>query len=247
MRFENYLIEGKNDKYISFSTDDEAHEFAQQVIKDCAKYIKEGFGRKPFYRGTPSDKDTRNSDAILKDVRKDRRPMGTKPKVFSKVNKWLGENGYARRDRSVSVSSSRKASKIFGSYDVFKFFPVGNYKTTFIRSSDFNITDPTTGWDVDFVEYIWDGDRYRDMIREGSVVDIYIPEIVGNKLGIEGGDYRTIETVDEYDNIMKILTKEYLGDNAKEAYKEAYEIWFECDKYYMISESFYDDVLSKNL
>ena len=145
MRLLNYLNEMK---FIRLPDEDQI----KLIKKDCKKYIRLTKKTGPFYRGLDEKPD--RDEILIKDVRQDRQPLGTKPEAYIKLNNWLEKNGHTRRDKSVCVSTSKiRIQNFFGK--AFKFFPIGNFDYTWIRSIDINMDDFTTDWNDREVEYFF--------------------------------------------------------------------------------------------
>jgi hypothetical protein len=147
---------------------------------------------------------------LKKSVRKDRIPMGTNPKTFKKLNKWLKKNKHIPRDQSVSTSP--KKSTFFGV--PYYFFPLGKFDYTWVRSRDINKTDITSGWNS------W------------SVEMMFNPESIPKDAGEE--------TQKLQKEVIRTFSDQFMTNKGfKIAYKKQYEIWFKCKEYYLVNPEDY--------
>jgi hypothetical protein len=129
--------------------------------------------------------------------------------TFKKLNKWLQDNNHVRRDKAVIAANI--GDNIFQNMfgQVYYIFPIGKFNYTWLKSRDINMKDISSGW----YEY---------------AVDNFF--IYGEKTF--DSDYKI--------NLNKPF-KEYFTTNKgiEKAWKEYYEIWFDCKEYYYFdSESF---------
>lgn len=196
MRLFKYINEGTQATEIET---DSLQQMGQIVKKDCSKFLRLSKGY-PLFRGFSRDVGPFMDETLYKKrTRKDRRPKATDLRAYEALNKWLEKNGFARRDKSVIVTSNSKHTEIFGAF-VGVVYPIGNFKYTWVESYDFNLSDIRSGWSGIDAEFSFKYNK-EDEIEEWSK---YIHK----------------------DNIMKAIN-------------EKYEIWFECDSYYIIDPDTY--------
>jgi hypothetical protein len=204
-------------------------EFAKFVKRDCKPYLSivkklpHPFLRamRPPHMGLPKKVGPDDVDDFLEKykgteigsgiglmaVRQDRTPRLTPKKAFENTNDWLQSKGGARRDKSaIAISKMSVIHKTFG--DPHWIFPVGKFKYSFVMSQDFNITDGF--WDPrEFFEWM---DDYEDRWSHDPEVKEYW---------------------DEKDE--KFSAFFYHNTHAEKAFREEWEIWFQCPKYYFIN------------
>jgi len=65
------------------------------LYRDCKKYLKLLKDKRPFYRGVFENVEP--GETLKKNVRQDRKPMGTSNKLFKRLNSWLSKNSYKTR------------------------------------------------------------------------------------------------------------------------------------------------------
>jgi hypothetical protein len=183
-----------------------------EIHKNCKKYLKLIKGGLPLFRGLDS-----NYHIGIKRVRKDRKPLGMSKEEADFINKWLEKNGHSRRDKSVMAIGNMDTIGLFG--DTYYFFPIGNFKYTWIKSKDINLNDPSTGWDKDSIG-AWMRD-VRGELAPGDAADKIL-----RKMNDDPEDYF------------------FSNKGFETARKMGYEIWFECDRYYFVY--YYSHIWDKN-
>jgi len=208
------------------------HELNKLIHKDCKPYLSLIGNRKPLYRGMVED-----AKIGVKSVRQDRRPLGMTGQVAKQFNKWLKKNGHVPRDKAVFATSDKDAIDMFGK--VFYFFPIGKFNYTFIRSEDANIEDPETGWHHDLLDIMFPtptGSNFYDI--SGFIKYNYKPSDDCYSLG--DNIIRPASLKGKMSCIENAFKKYFVTNkNFNEIYKEGYEIWFDCEKYYFANEDHY--------
>jgi|GEM_PF-6374176 len=230
MKLIKYLTE--SDRYKNWESTPE--DLITLLKKECSKYLNESKGN--WFTRSVEIKITKNIpynifNVIYREIRKDRKPLGMNPDVFSKFNEWLRKNGHA--DRSKSISCANESGLEFG--EKYIIFIKGNYKYTWIKANDVNVNDVKTGWANIYPDiYLGNNTLF------GSILPRYI-----NNYGLEmrsaGNDRIAKENVF---NKYKTMSREWLdknfnnffttNKNMKEAWNKHYEIWFEGEGYYLI-------------
>lgn len=176
------------------------------IHKNCKQYLKL-IKNMP----TPFYRGIDNVHVIpfgIKKVRKDRVPNGMSVEEAIWLNNWLSKNGHSRRDESMMVTSDVDQVDLFGSpYYVFPLDPIKGF--TFIRSLDVNLPDRKTGWDEMATM------KAMEIDRNGGDID---------------KEYRSLDIEKPF--------SEYFVSNKRieEAHKNGYELWFDCDSYYVVRE-----------
>lgn len=151
MKFKKWIDE-EDQKAIDF--------FNNEIKPNCKKYFKINSINTPLYRGVSNI----NSLFGIKDVRKNRKPLGTNNDAFKIINNFLDKKGHTRRDRSISATSKKSDLDIFGTPCVI--FPKGDFKYTWIKLGDFNHWG---GWDKQGYSKVADflmGDTFSDKKNE---------------------------------------------------------------------------------
>ena len=154
MRLEQYVNEN-----INHFIDEMPIDTQNLIRRNCKKYLKLMNSMGPFYRGMY--RKLKPGQIIVRQVRKDRSPMGMNKTLFKKLNKWLSDNGHIRRDKSVCVISNYDDAQEFGEPSYF--FPIGNFKYSWIKSKDINIDDFSTEWIQSNVDYFFDDEHEYEM------------------------------------------------------------------------------------
>lgn len=168
------------------------------IHQECKTYLKLIKGLKtPFYRGMY----TNGITVGRKQVRKDRNPYGMAKNEAEVLNKMLGANGHARRDKSVMATSDLDHIEMFG--NPFYIFPTDRMKYTWVETSDMNM-DGANGWQQETLT---------------SWADIQIT----------GPHHHHTEVLDELYKPFEQWFHTNTG--IREAYNNEYEIWFESKDY----------------
>jgi len=192
----NYLNESR-DKQISTTL------MNGLIHENCKSYLKLIKGLLPMYRGMST-----KHISGEKTVRKNRKPLGMSVKEANMSNKWLEENGHARRDKSVLCTSSTKHLELFGSRCfIFPLNPIVKY--TWIDAEDINIADFTTGWGVGLLKDY--------LTNQRGVVNLDAEHRVSNAK----------KDVPDYFHTNNLFRK---------AHTKGYEMWIECSSYYYVTD-----------
>lgn len=174
----------------------------------CKQYLKLIKGKNPLYRGIDVF-----WDSGIKDVRKDRRPFGMEIDEADYLNDWLQKNGHMRRDKSVMAISNPEDLDLFGEpYHFFPLDPIKGY--TWAETKDLNMVDQRTGWS-DFTVRAWKMKKNNEI----SIDDEWVFRMEGELKGLK-------KPFEDYFHTNK-------GFNT--AYKNGYEIWFNCVRYYFVT------------
>jgi hypothetical protein len=124
----------------------ELDELNDLIHRNCKPYLSLIGTHKPIMRGMEYVDD----DLGIKNVRKDRRPLGMQKADANILNDWLEKNGHCRRDRSVLCSYNDSNVSNFGV--VYYIFPIGSFRYSWVESRDINGSYSATGWDGNSVE-----------------------------------------------------------------------------------------------
>lgn len=234
MRFKSFYLNERSERFEPL--DLYPPELAKVISKECKKYVKETKGNW-FQRGMSLDLDPRMPGGY-RETRKDRKPLGMMGITFKPFNKWLVKNGHA--DRSKSISCSRRASSLFG--ERYTIFIEGNYKYTWLRGEDVNEDDDRTGWYSSIAD-----DFFH---KANSDYSIFGPEHLRDKkyeklgelydLGVPLTDGQEQIIINEFEKeVREWINKEFpkyftTNKGMSTAFKNNYEIWFECKGYYFV-------------
>lgn len=245
MQFQTYLTETVRGVSID-STDDNI-----QKILDETKKWRKLLGRGELYRRMHELPDFSRITQLR--TPKNRKPIGTEDDTFRAFNAWAQSAGVPRRDRSVSTSV-----RPFGSYDrnhplTMIFLPKGDFKYAWVRSYDFNEDDSDSGWGgYDTPNYVWgdedsiyiEKDTYlgRQLKLSPYVDDENVIQYPSDGIQILGG------APEEVHNMVKdtIKTKMIIANKGiKTAInpKNRFEVWIECNNYYLIPVKIYDEYM----
>jgi len=185
----------------------------EKIAKDCKLYLnllsKHNIVE-PFFRGISRSKSDEVFD--MKTVRKNRVPKAMDKQVFEEINEMLEEEGYARRDRSVIATSHFEWTKIFGIPHMF--FPIGKFKYTWVKSFDFNSLKGKSGISKNLESFLR-GQYFDEDKGEIITFDDFSDEFIEDAL----------------EELKKYIFK---NKGISVAHDKKYEIWFECDKYYVV-------------
>ena len=179
------------------------------IKKDCKYYLNLTKNTGPFNRATHEN--SQPDEIIKKKTRQDRIPIGMGSDVFDGFNKWLQKNGHVRRDKAASASNSGPSLSKFG--NVYYFFPIGKFNYTWVKTKDINIDDRKAGWRQNEVDLFFFNQETE-----------YKHQIPTNKKFIEL-------------SIKKFPTWFTTNKGIEIAYKNKYEIWFDCKKYYLVNRN----------
>ena len=253
MKLKNFLLESEPSK----------DKIIEVLLKDCAPYLnsisiknKKDFNQNmiKFYRGMKTKINNLEKVKVSKRFSK-----GTIDFLFPVVNKWLKENGHVSRDLAVFATSDKDYTEIFGS-NIGIIFPIGKINYTFVKSNDFNNSDyMINGWDSfaliwkfkekliklnkqlfyadiwykDNLEEFWNEDLLK-YIKVNGLKDEKNNEIKINIYGITSGGIDT-DTYEGWNLRTKTVLDNFeTNQNILKAYKNNYEIWFDCKEYYFI-------------
>ena len=188
----------------------EMDQLVDLIKKDCSQYLKLLKGRKPLFRGIQND---HWYHVGIKKVRQNRRPRLMNKDVVKYVDKYLTKRGLPLRTKSMICTSSEYAIEKFGGQRCFV-YPIGKFKFAMVKSDDMNYTNIKTSWSPINLEHN---------------IDNYYTYYIGTE---DGDDIKK--------DIDKMLNDNIDGNNQKafdEAYKNEYEMWFDCKKYYYVDIS----------
>jgi len=202
---------------------EDRHSKVDETLKmlnlSCKPYIKAIRKlRGPFLRGTRRPgKIVKGLPMYIKSTRSDRTLLGTPDDLFKITNKILKANGHLPRDENVALATSEVSNDGFGTK--YAFFPIGPLNYSWVLSEDFNFATPTS----------WMSDFYN-----GNSDDFWFD--------FDGG--QSDSTIGVTEAIISNI-KKYIHTNVgmNIAYKNEYEIWFKCKKYYLLplnSDEFVD-------
>ena len=179
----------------------------QEILnKECKKYIKLLKQHNLKPFYRGIYEHVNKGESYRKKVRQDRKPSGTPDNEFEMFNRWLSKNKHTRRDKSVSVTSSLWNAETFG--NGYYFFPIGKFNYTWIKAKDLNLDDERTGWEWSFMNYIFD---YEE-------------------------DYSTEVGKNLVRKVKKVFPTYFTTNKGIEiAWKNSYEIWFDCKSYYVVN------------
>jgi len=227
MRLQQYIIDESRSVEI-----DNYYELTKMIHKDCKPYLSLLGNKKPLYRGMDED-----IDVGVKSVRQDRTPLGMYKIQANQLNKWLKKNGHVPRNKAVFATSNKHNVDLFG--NTFYIFPIGKFNYTFIKSKDINIEDIRTGWSDDILDIMFPTEAGQNFFNIPDFIkhsykpsdDCYSLSADVIRIGDLKGRMSCIENA---------FSKYFVTNkNFNEAYKEGYEIWFDCKKYYFANEDHY--------
>lgn len=181
-------------------------ELVKLIKKDCKNYLKLLKGRVPLFRGM----DVIQDYAVgLKRQRKNRKPRLMPKRSLVFIDEYLDKRLLASRKESMIATTDESRMQSFGNKRCFV-FPKGIFQFAMVRSSDMNFTSIKTGWTPNDIhryifEYYKSTDKYE---REELRIKIY--EILDST--IDGNSQKAFN----------------------EAYRQQYEMWFDCDEYYYV-------------
>jgi len=184
-------------------------EMLVKIDKDCKKYNKLIGNKTPLYRGSRYP-----GDLGMARVRQDRRTSGGTffgDAGLEWLNQWLKKNGYPERTKSIITTSDKQHTQIFGS---------GSMR----GGSTFYIFPIGSDWNY---AYCHKSDfNYETTLQSAlrAISDITLSS-TGLKIAKDDADFE--------------LTKFISNSNFNLAYKNGWEIWFDCKKFYYISASEY--------
>ena len=204
-----------------------------------------------FYRGDQ----TFNSDFKEMHVNPNRFPRGTIDSMFPIINKWLAANGHVTRDKCVIASSDLFHAEDFGNPGVI--FPIGNIKYSFVKSVDFNDNDyEISGWDSfaliwhlrkelikttkRVIIVVYEGEEYLDNEALELISNSSINELKKLRVYVSSARYGSedSDTVFQWESRAKNIQNSIISNkDILKAQKYKYEIWFRCDKYYLVNEN----------
>lgn len=217
MRLRQYINEAKNIMYKSQVTpiiSPIPEDFYRDIKKDCKEYLNlvNRYNAK-FYRGMCD-----THDFGRKSIRKDRLPHGMSKEKSENLNKFLISNGHADRSKSLLATSNKKYSMNFGR--PFIIYPVGEFKYTWINKKDINIHED------------WDDLEIFALNMVSLNKPFYDEEFLWwleRKFNV-----KNIEEKDRFEKKLGSIIKGMFTTNKgiEIAFKNAYEIWFECNNYY---------------
>jgi len=204
MRLQNYIIESEKEIRV-----ENISKLCNLIKKNCNQYIKLLKGKKPLFRSIHTDA---WYHAGIKNVRKDRfsRLMGLAMLGF--MDKYLKSKNLPLRKESMICTPNESHIRMFGGQRCFV-FPIGKFKYAMVRSSDMNFSNSNRTWAPDELS--------------SRISDYYT---------YSGGE-KTEEGREEKTDLYEYLDKSIDGNSQKafnEAYKNSYEMWFDCKQYYYV-------------
>ena len=198
---------------------DNIDEINELIKKDCKYYLSLIGNEMIFTRGAGSSIVT--NPFSKQQTRQDRKPSGMRLNTFKHFNKWLKENGHNTRNNAVIGTSLEDILKTDFGYNNF-LFPIGKFNFTYAETQDINIDDVRTGWTEDIVDRFFNTNK-----------------MVNSLLG--GNRNRKINNRKPFESYF------HTNKNINIAYKNNYEIWFDCKEYYLASLLYYKWDKSKHL
>lgn len=205
MKLYQYLNEAKAQEIEYEDAEKEYH----KVYKQCKKYFGLIKTKKPLYR-TVNQKMFGSDIYFKKKVRQDRKSRSalTRGSEFEKfLNNKLEEMGHNNRTKSVSTTPNYNHALMFSKTgkEVYYFLPIGNFSYSWCPSKDWNFGNPN-----------WDTRIFTKMRLEleGQTTDM-------------GYDW----VLERFEDMLSSVKTDKGFDIA---YKEGFEIWFNCKEYYLI-------------
>ena len=210
-----------------------------------------------LFRGTQEKIDKAKIFTLRK-----RKPLGTNSECFKEINIWLNQNGHVTRDMCVSTTSNSFVANAFGS--PYLFFPKGKFNYTYVKAADFN-SDDTHGWDAFAMVWLlrdklmhtpfggilyfdqlpsnidpseWSKNQYKLTLELSHTAQPKARFKVSNIRNGSLGKYK-VDTKANWDKRANKLKDYFISNtNITEALKKEYEIWFDCNEYYMVNPNF---------
>ena len=189
------------------------------IHTNCKQYLSVINGLPPIYRGMVRK---RHSDQNwgIKYTKKYRRALGaTKKNDIKKFNAWLEKNNHNRRDQFIVMGTfDIERARLFGA--TYMIFPIGDISYSWMDAYDFNIDDIETGWRYEapgkFITY---DPTYRKLFYNYVTTDM------------------TFDTDPKLKMDKPIIEYFHTDEGLRTAYKEGYEIWINCGKYYFVIDN----------
>jgi hypothetical protein len=213
MKLYNYLNEvyGKYDTPKDKEYIKDSNFVIDYLTTDCKYYVsllRKNDIKEPFYRGVHNYKQDTIIDTILykKLVRKDRKPFGMLDDEAKRLNTWLIDHGHTDRSKSVMASSDQDAVDLFGT--PLCFWPIGKFNYTYCKTGDLNEPNNISRdihWALNYLFMkLTLNDKKEDLEKEWiDKANTYLEDFFVTNGGIH------------------------------KAYNGKYEIWFDCDSYYL--------------
>lgn len=208
------LIQKINEGIVKTITVYNPEEELSKIMKECKKYFNLLNGKPPLMRGT-GDK-THSFEYLKKLMRKNRVPRLTPMWAFKVINQLLEENGHVTRNESVSVISNYSRARLFskmGEGSIFYFVPIGDFKYTWVDSSDFNNSEEH--WYINnFIGFL------NHLLEDGDKLPKDLTKSDWGDLRVAWEDYmeQALHTNKDFNT----------------GYKKGREFWFTCKTYYLI-------------
>ncbi len=171
---------------------------------ECKPYLKLIKGKNPLFRGM----EYAAYEIGTKKVRKNRTPFGMEHEHADTLNHWLQKNKHVRRDESMLCTPDVDHTGLFGS--PYMVFPIGRLRYTWFNGPDVNM-DGHSGWTQDTIA-AWYFTQHPDR-QEALHLEDYVDK-----------------AMDKLDKPFEWFFTSNKGFSR--AYKNDYEFWIECDKYY---------------
>lgn len=183
------------------------------ILKDCKTYLDLLKGRMPLQRRSDTKPTTVAYGNIwyrIGELRAERKPKGyfhgpNNEKYWKRLNKLLFKMGHVGRDMCVTAIRNANTRLLDSSFGPNNYiFPIGYFDYTWVKAKDFN--DTSGEFDVEqLLQYLGGfDDDFNEQEYDEQSAMRYISQFVTTGKGFD------------------------------EAYKNNYEIWMDCKKYYAI-------------
>ena len=266
MRLRNFLIEKTDSNTLEWDITNVYNE----LMKNCSTYInsKDFNSKYPLYRGMAGIGSRMAKDGFAKlKIRENREPRGTSSTYFPIINDWLTKNKFCGRKNAVFCTGNYDHANQFDK--AYILFPSGSYKYTYIKGKDFNVIEDDSKWhpttlmwalrkdfadkNINVVNIMKeDGDINKNFLKSNLVIGWNNatkfleknPDTIISVSNLEGGFWRTKKTYREWAQLEKNLKNTISNTNIQQAAKNKWEIWFECENYYLIDLSIFKELVN---
>lgn len=182
-----------------------------------------------FYRGVFSApiicKDDKGRILRQKTTREHRNPKGMPDFKFDKFNTWIEKNGHLKRDMNVCIATSNKRNaEIHG--QPLLIYPIGKIRYTWCKEADIN------NYDIKIealTNYLFSEDDHKYYKSEKYIEHLRDLKFINSKPENKESILKDIEN--------SLLDMFVTDKDIKTAYINSYEIWFKCDKYYLVNDN----------
>lgn len=238
MKFKTFLNE-KTKLIKNFNEDD----IADVLVENCSAYIhllKSKGINAPFIRRIWQPIIHVLPPLLHGEVHKDRTPQGH-PGTFALLNNWLQKNKHCRRDKSViAISKEKNFASVFGNLSTL-IFPIGNFDYSFVRSADIHLQRTVLiekNMKKEKIEKLIDIIRKGTLLFRDELLWIFFSEKIKKSVYETMYNYPPKEVIDE---VKKVFPSYFeTNENIEEAFQKEYEIWFDCDDYYLLNTNLLD-------